>query len=259
MTKLWRFSLLVFHSIVKSNVPIPVKKNLLLGNGHGKLKFISEKELREHASCRNFLTEGEWSKFTYTVGDLGTLPFTKKSFFLQKNGSFFEIYFLFKLFFTHPLAWTYKGEFVPSHCQMIDYQPADLQACVKADKNRPSIHFIGDSRTRLLYRAAVATYQNRGIETVDFHDDKMNDPFQFHWGSSFNGEAITPETQQGTGFNRLMSLIGKSQLTVIGEHVLHPVFDLMQHNPGHEKSWYWTKIKQYFNKNLDYFEKAGGS
>lgn len=214
------------------DVPVPIKKNFLLGNGHGKLSFISEKELREHASCKNLLAEGEWSQFKYKPGEQNEFPYTK-----------------------NPLAWTYSGEFVPSHCQLIDFASDDLKNCVAADREREYIHFIGDSRTRLLYRAAVATYQNRPIETVDFHDDAANYPFKFNWGSSFDGEPIIPETKQGSGLSKLIANYDNSQLIVIGEHVLHPIFDLIEHNPDKDQKWYWSVINKYFDSQLNYFEK----
>ena len=161
----------------------------------------------------------------------------------------------------------YSGTFVPDTCDLHEYTTEEIDTCILKQHDKKTVHIIGDSRARLIYRVLSARLRgDESVEDVKVHDNMANLPFMYHWSQSFNGKAITAEkheriSQSGfiheiSGFENMFMKAANAQLVIIDEHFLHPSFDYFRsgENPGNP-SLSTDVLKLYFKESVIYLDK----
>lgn len=192
-------------------------------------------------NCENMLTSGSWTNFKYTKTD-------PEAHLSLPNGD-----------------WAYSGKFQPNFCQLVDYKFHEIEKCLMSETDNfgepLSVHIIGDSRARLMYRVLSARMKGQiSIEDVKVHDDMSNRPFSYHWSQSFNGKAVSEEKSEVSGFKNLFKIFTSKnpkwrktpQLIIIYEQFLHPAMDHLFYPNKRD----YNLIEEYFKESLDHFRDS---
>ena len=162
-----------------------------------------EKSITNLLTCKHALVQSTWQKFKILDS---SYPITH-----DKNQN---------------EKWTFSGEFNPGTCHFQKFTFEKAKKCLY----KSSIYFIGDSRTRQIYRAAVQISKNENY-VWDFKQHKnilTESNIKFFWSQSFTGFPAVHEMETAYDqifFNLLAE--NKPSLIVIGEQVLHPMADLL--------------------------------
>ena len=182
---------------------------------------------REH-SCRAMLSKGYWKDFTFSPGNHES---SIKNFASSFNDQ--------------PLEWTWNGTFVPESCAPFPYSRPSIQTCLFSQKT-PMIQIMGDSRSRLLYRGLVSLYHGDSeIKDTKVHDDMETYPFKFYWSKTITGLPVEGSDALDCGFRNLLNDFHKAQLTIIGEQVLHPMFEFLLANSERSTDYLMEKMTAY--------------
>ena len=151
----------------------------------------------------------------------------------------------------------YSGTFVPDTCDLHKYTTEEIDTCIKKQNYKKTVHIIGDSRARLIYRVLLARLRgDESVEDVKVHDNMANLPFIYYWSQSFNGRPSAIETPEMSGFENMFMEIDHAQLVIIDEHFLHPSFDYFRSSKKPENPSLSTEVlKIYFKESVVHLDQ----